>query len=266
MAFSNEEVDVSYKRCPPGMIPPTSHPHTKVILTIDPASGILRTQAASGDWREHKLNGRHVIAIASGVIHEIQWDREAELIAIDLSPPFFARLPATNVSTLLLREAITEARDDLVIWKLAEAICVACSEVGADASFITENAVLIVKRVFRSSTKSETISKNPGLSSEQRQRFAAYIHANMAETIRLPQLSRAMALSISHLSVLCRKTYGRSPMKHVLEVRLLKAREIALTRRLSVEQIADICGFYDGSHLRGCFKRRFRQPIGNLLR
>lgn len=77
-----------------------------------------------------------------------------------------------------------------------------------------------------------------------------YIHQNFEERLSVELLAEKINMSrstfIRHFTRIC----GCSPYQYILEYRLKKAREYLEEGERSFTEIAQLCGFYDASHLR----------------
>ena len=71
------------------------------------------------------------------------------------------------------------------------------------------------------------------------------------------EAAEACALSTAQFGVVFRRAMGVSFGHYALRARLARAAYLLLQTDLSVEQIADRCGFVDGSHLARIFHERY---------
>lgn len=62
-------------------------------------------------------------------------------------------------------------------------------------------------------------------------------------------------LKYSHFSVLFGKNYGMSPVKYITKMRVDYAKELLITGRYTVTQIAEMCGFSDVYYFSAVFKK-----------
>jgi AraC-like DNA-binding protein len=237
-----------------------------LVLTFDPALGLIRHSLAAGGWREQKIFGRQIVCVAPEVVHDGRWDREGEAIEVYLETRFVQRLPEKNVTAVFARESLTDADNDPVIWELAGTIFFLCAEESPDASLITAIGALIGKRLFLWHSEPDIQVSVQKLSNEQRRRMDDYIQTHMAERFGVPQLARAVSLSSPHFTALCKRTTGKPPMAYVWERRLLKAHEMARGSNHRRREIARLCGFFDASHLNRKFKKFFKHPLALLLK
>jgi AraC family transcriptional regulator len=97
------------------------------------------------------------------------------------------------------------------------------------------------------------------------QRTVAYIHQNLRQPLALADLSRVACLSAYHFSRTFKRSTGFSPRQYVLRARVHAARELLVSGRLSVAEIALHVGFFDQSHLARHFKRQCGVPPSGFL-
>jgi AraC family transcriptional regulator len=104
-----------------------------------------------------------------------------------------------------------------------------------------------------------TLSRS--FTSQEQSRLNTFIDQNLAKRLTLRSLAEAMAMSVSHLNRLMRRTFGRRPCEYVIVRRVERAKD--LMRRMgpgqvSLVEIAARCGFADQSH----FSRQFKRVVG----
>ncbi len=85
----------------------------------------------------------------------------------------------------------------------------------------------------------------------------AFIHANYAQELSLPDIAGAVHLSPFHLARLFKQSLGVSPHQYLIQLRVNSARWLlsAGSGERSLAQLANAVGFADQSHLTRHFKR-----------
>jgi AraC-like DNA-binding protein len=83
----------------------------------------------------------------------------------------------------------------------------------------------------------------------------SYIEAHYAEPITIADLTRIAGASESTLTRQFHKVVGRSPIEHVLRVRVERAAGLIRRSDLRITEIAYECGFSDGNYLARQFVR-----------
>ncbi len=88
-------------------------------------------------------------------------------------------------------------------------------------------------------------------------RVVEHVRANLAERITVADLAAAAECSPSQLERRMRRTFGLSPSKYLLRVRVDRATELLTTTDLALAEVAVAAGFYDQAD----FTRRFARLI-----
>ena len=83
-----------------------------------------------------------------------------------------------------------------------------------------------------------------------------YICAHFSEDISLSALSRQFTISEKYLSSLFKTVVGQNLVSFVNEVRIEKAKQILKETTLSVQCIAELCGFNDYFYFSKVFKKK----------
>ena len=84
-----------------------------------------------------------------------------------------------------------------------------------------------------------------------------YIADNFEREITLDDISNALYVNKNHLIKIFKKELGQTPNKYILEMRLIRARQLLLQTDQSVQDIAFSCGFNTPSYFSKKFKARF---------
>lgn len=90
----------------------------------------------------------------------------------------------------------------------------------------------------------------------------AHIETHYAERITLDNLARKAHLSPRHFQRIFHDCVGRSPIEHLLHVRIQKAAELLRDTNRTVTDIAFDCGFQDGNYLTRYFRKIMYQTPG----
>lgn len=84
-----------------------------------------------------------------------------------------------------------------------------------------------------------------------------YLENNFSEDIKISELADKFYISPYYLSHILKKATGYSPKQYLTLIRLTHAKEFLLESDLSVEAIAQNCGFADSNSLIRCFKQEY---------
>lgn len=86
---------------------------------------------------------------------------------------------------------------------------------------------------------------------------AQYIQQHLSEPLERDHLASLVFVSPDHLSHLFRQQKGMSLSNYIMEQRLAKARELLLTTRQNIRDIAFACGFQNESYFISQFKKKY---------
>ncbi len=82
-----------------------------------------------------------------------------------------------------------------------------------------------------------------------------YIHSNFADKITVEKMAEVVNMSKSTLNRHFKRAVGITPMEYVINCRTKRAKELMSEKAYTKAEIAQICGFYDSSHMDKYFDR-----------
>jgi AraC family transcriptional regulator len=94
-----------------------------------------------------------------------------------------------------------------------------------------------------------------GLSRRQMRRVVDHIEANLDQNLGLADVAAVAGVSVSHFTVLFRRSTGLSVHRYVVQHRVMRARALLLAGDLSIAQVALEAGFSHQSHLARCMRQ-----------
>jgi AraC-like DNA-binding protein len=93
-----------------------------------------------------------------------------------------------------------------------------------------------------------------------------FLNANLYGDVSLASVAAECNLSVSHFAHAFRRTFGRPPHRWLMERRIDAVKNLLLTSRLTLAEVASNCGFADQSALNRSFKRVLKQSPGEWRR
>jgi AraC-like DNA-binding protein len=94
-----------------------------------------------------------------------------------------------------------------------------------------------------------------GLSAQQIRRATDFLEDHLDGDIDLRQVAEVCELSVSHFARAFKQTFRKPPYKWLIERRVDRAKQLIMTSRMPLADIAIRCGFVDQSALNRSFKR-----------
>lgn len=85
-------------------------------------------------------------------------------------------------------------------------------------------------------------------------RILDYIHENFSKQLTNRMIADAFNFHPNYINRIVKEHTDMSLHRYVVHIRLSKAIDMLMEQNLSVETIANLCGFYDISHFSKCFK------------
>lgn len=97
-------------------------------------------------------------------------------------------------------------------------------------------------------------------------RTVDYIEAHLGNALTVAEIASVACLSPGHFSRSFKATTGEPVWAYVQRRRCERSRELLLTTRLPIAEVAYHCGFANQSHLTACFKQQFGLTPGAARR
>ncbi|KEA63386.1 Transcriptional regulator, AraC family [Marinobacterium lacunae] len=105
-----------------------------------------------------------------------------------------------------------------------------------------------------------------GLAPYQLKRVIEYIESSLDRPIPLSELAAIADLSEYHFARMFRQSLGIPPHQYLTNRRLERARDLLITTKLPLTDIALRCGFSSSSHFSNCFRKNMGYPPSDVRR
>lgn len=123
------------------------------------------------------------------------------------------------------------------------------AERGKSYAYLNSMTLSLIAELGEEISKSLENSQTRQHSSTELLKIMQYIQSNLQEKITLDTLSEVFNMSTATLNRRFRETLKLSPMGYVKKCRQQKAKKLISEGALSKNEIAQLCGFYDVSHM-----------------
>lgn len=108
----------------------------------------------------------------------------------------------------------------------------------------------------RAEAKKASMDENHAHTDQKRVELAlALMEERLQDDLPLETMAQVAGLSIGHFSYIFRKWTGHSPLEHLIQLRVQKAKVLLENIHLKVKEVSNLCGFKDTSHFSKIFLR-----------
>ncbi len=122
----------------------------------------------------------------------------------------------------------------------------------ADPLLLYSHLLSLLSYFIKDGTMSRDEESDVAIAVEKAKNF---IHENYTKGIKLLDIASAANLSPSYFHSVFTATYGMTPHAYLTECRIAGARELLCATSLSIEEVAERCGFGTQQYLTNVFKR-----------
>lgn len=216
-------------------------------------------QIIDGRLRSQNCIYGDMVLYPAGSTQKLAWNKQAETIELEIEPELITQasyeLSAPDTIELVPQYGM---RDPL-IQQLALTLL---SELQYDNNislYIDSLFNTLSLHLLRRYGTSQVIVRNrnfDGLPAFLERRLDEYIQENLAQSLTLTEMARVVDLSVSHLTRLFKQSRGISLYRHVVQCRIVRAKQLLKQKQLTIAEVATQVGFNDQSHFTHHFKRQ----------
>jgi AraC-like DNA-binding protein len=117
---------------------------------------------------------------------------------------------------------------------------------------------LLIDLLHLSHMEKKYIEKRKKRTEPRMQLAAGYIHKHLFEDLSISQIAENLGIRPSDFTRRFRLEYGESPIEYATRLRLEEVKKLLLETDYTLEAIASLCGYENGSYL----GRVFRSKVG----
>lgn len=104
------------------------------------------------------------------------------------------------------------------------------------------------------STTTHTLPVKGGLAPSVMKRVAEFVISHLQEPLTISDIAQIAGLSEFHFSRMFKKSTGESPHSYVLRRRVDTAKQLLVSSRMELTEIAKVCGYANQSHFAAQFR------------
>ncbi len=198
---------------------------------------------------------------SAGSMASCRWSEAISFVRLDVPSQLIEHVAAqADTHARISQELINIAHThDAKIIQISQWLLDEQNNGGAGGKLYVDSLLnLLALHLLRTYTTQFHEARSPNrLTQPQIARAIEYMHTHLDQDISLEVLAQIVNVSPSHLHRLFKQATGMAPHQYLISLRVNRAKELLLTRRFSVNQVAAEVGFADQSHLHRHFKRAF---------
>jgi AraC family transcriptional regulator len=251
-----DKIQLAHYRQPPHILPEISSPHHTICINI--GGSVLLEHVVDGHLQTIDSETGDIGLYPANFKQSVQWDRETEFLQLYLEPtlPYAVSYELFGCDRIEIPPQLTFS--DPLIYHIGLALLTALKTDGVQSRLYAEymaNA-LAVHLVSRYSTRERAIPDFvPGGIPRNFQQVLDYINDHLEHNLSLAELANVVQLSSYHFAHLFKQTTGVSPHQYHIRCRIKRAKQLLLTKKLTIAEVAYAVGFASQGHLNYHFKR-----------
>ncbi len=251
-----DKIQLAQYHQPPHTLREVSSPHHTICLNVGNSLSF-----------EHLIDGHlEIIHSQPGDIglypanlqQTVRWDKEAEFLQLYLEPTLLIAISYESFGCDHVELTPRLTFSDPLIYHIGLALLTALETDGVQSRLYAESMAnaLAVHLVSRYSTRERAIPDFVlGVSPRNFQQVLDYINEHLEQNLSLAELANVVQLSSYHFAHLFKQTTGVSPHQYHIRCRIQRAKQLLLTKKLTIAEVAHAVGFASQGHLNYHFKR-----------
>lgn len=215
-------------------------------------------RSLDGHFHRDSVVGGDMVIAPVNIGQKVAWDKEGDFIVLGIETKTFARAIDESRQSEQVQLIPHFSTPDPLVLQIGLAIKNALQNNPSGSRLYAETMVnaLTVHLLQHYSARKPNIKKYiNGLSKRQLNQVIEYIKSNLGKDLGLNELANLLHMSPHYFCHLFKQSMKMPPHQYVIQTRVNRAKELLLTRRYSIAQVAFMVGFANQSHLNRHFKK-----------
>lgn len=223
------------------------------------------------DERFHRdsVVGGDIVIVPANIGQKAAWDAEGDFIILGIEIKHFARAVDESGEPEQFQLMPHFATADALVLQMGIAIKNALQNNPSGSRLYAEtmvNALIVHLLQYYSARQPKIQNYTNGLSKRQLNYIIEYIRSNLDRDLGLHELASLLQISPHYFCHLFKQSMGMTPHQYVIKTRVNCAKELLLTGKYSIAQVAFMVGFANQSHLNRHFKKLFGVTPGKIIK
>ncbi len=219
---------------------------------------IQADRTLDGRFGHDSVVGGDIVIAPVNIGQKCIWDKEGDFIILGIETKTFARAVDESGQPEQVQLIPHFSTPDPLFLQIGLAIKNALQNNPSGSRLYAETMVnaLSVHLLQHYSARKLNIKKYiNGLSKRQLNEVIEYIKSNLDKDLGLKELASLLHMSPHYFCNLFKQSMGIAPHQYVIQTRVNRAKELLITGKYSIAQVAFMVGFANQSHLNRHFKK-----------
>jgi len=222
-----------------------------------------------GRFHRDSVVGGNIVIIPANIGQKAAWDAEGDFIILGIETKAFARAIDESGESEQVQLIPHFATPDPLVLQIGLAIKGALQNNPLGSRLYAEtmvNALTVHLLQYYSARKPNIKEYITGLSKRQLEIVIEYIKSNLDQDLGLNELANLLHMSQHYFCHLFKQSMGMTPHQYVIKTRVHRAKELLLSGKYSIAQVAFMVGFANQSHLNRHFKKLVGVTPGKICK
>lgn len=256
----SEGVDLLHYHHLPAELPRSASQQHLILINTEVSPNTYVEQVTEGKSQNTEMKLEDVMVIPAQIEASARWNRSHSYLALCLDPVALTQkvgditreysvelLPQFAVSDSLIRGVVLALQQEL-----------SNPGFGGQLYLDSLSMTLCTHLTRHYSIQKPTPIVPCSLSGTTLNRVKEYIETHLAEDLSLTQLAAIAKISPNYFGTQFKQYMGITPHQYVIQQRILTAKQLIISRKGTISEIANSVGFADQSH----FTRHFKRLMG----
>ncbi|MDY6901988.1 MAG: AraC family transcriptional regulator [Cyanobacteriota bacterium] len=222
-----------------------------------------------GRYHRDSVVGGDIVIVPANIGQKCDWDAEGDFIILGIETRTFARAIDESGEPEQVQLIPHFATPDPLIFQIGLAIKDALQNNPSGSRLYVEtmvNALAVHLLQYYCARKPKIKEYSSGLSKSQIEIVTEYIISNLDKNLGLKELAFLLHMSPHYFCHLFKQSMGMTPHQYVIKTRVHRAKELLLSGKYSIAQVAFMVGFANQSHLNRHFKKLVGVTPGKICK
>ncbi|MEO0841470.1 MAG: AraC family transcriptional regulator [Cyanobacteria bacterium J06643_5] len=251
-------------------VPEVSTPFAHSIAIFTHRNYVIHAdRTLDGRFKRDSVVAGDIVIAPVNIGQKCAWDSSGDFILLSIETKSFARAIDESGEPEQVQLIPHFATSDPLVFQIGLAIKDALQNNPSGSRLYAETMVnaLAVHLLQHYSARKPNLKKYiTGLSKSQLELVIEYIRSNLDKNLGLNELAFLLHMSPHYFCHLFKQSMGMTPHQYVIKTRVHAAKELLLSGKYSIAQVALMVGFANQSHLNRHFKKLVGVTPGQICK